>query len=132
MSNDPIGRGIICPFRRDGKGDFANADGLDVLRSDVGELLGIQCATATEPGELSWDMDRGANFTPLKHRHLHSDMVDALADQSASGSLMKWEPRARLLRVGVTRDENTLSCHITYQPLGYLRNDEQTVSARIQ
>jgi len=131
MSDELTGRGIICPFRRDGKGDFANDTGLPVLRSDVGELLGIQAATSTEPGELSWDMARGANFMPLKHRHLHSDMVNALADQSASEALTKFEPRVRVLRVGVTRDENSQRCHVTYQPLGYMRSDEQTVVERI-
>jgi phage baseplate assembly protein W len=132
MENDQIGRGILCPFRRDGKGDFANSGGLDVLRSDVGELLGVQAATQTEPGELAWDMDRGSNFLPLKHRGLHSTMLEALADQSASSAIIKYEPRARVIRVQTTTEEETLRCHVTYQPLGYLRSDEQTVSARIR
>jgi phage baseplate assembly protein W len=76
-------------------------------------------------------MDRGSDFALMKHRHIHSDMVNAMANQSASGAIAKWEPRVRVTRVAVTLEENTQMCHVTYQPLGYLRTEEQTVIARI-
>ena len=109
--SDPIGNGVLCPFRRDGKGDFANGSGLELLKSDVGTLLGLVGSSATEPGELPWDPDRGSRLPMLKHRHLHSEMTRALADQLTSGVLRTYEPRVRPGRVRVTTEGgNTLRC----------------------
>lgn len=132
MANDPIGTGLVCPFRRDGKGDFANASGVDLLKSDIGELLGLIGPTATEPGEIAWDTERGANFLALKHRGLHSEMTRALADQLASGALRRFEPRVRPgITTVVSENENTLRVKVSFRVLGFLRDQEETVDRRI-
>jgi len=128
---DPIGTGLVCPFRRDAKGDFAHASGLEVLKSDVGELLGLRGPTATEPGELAWDTERGTSLHMMQHRQLHSEMTRALADQLASGVLRKYEPRVRPGRVTVeSQEDGTLWVRVSYRPLGFLREGEQTVVTR--
>lgn len=133
-SNDPIGTGVLCPFRRDGKGDFANGSGLELLKSDVGELLGLVGSSATEPGELPWDPDRGSRLPMMKHRHLHSIMVRALADQLSSGVLREYEPRVRPGEVRVTTEDEsaTLKVHVSYRPLGFVRAETQTVTTEIR
>lgn len=121
---DPIGAGIVCPFRRDGKGDFANSSGLPLLKSDVGELLGLVGPSSTEPGELPWDTARGSQLPLLRHRQMNSELVRALADQLATGVLRLYEPRVRPGRISVeAADDNTLSVRIEYRPLAYARSD---------
>lgn len=129
---DPIGGGLLCPFRRDEKGDFANGTGLEVLKSDIGELLGLRGPTATEPGELAWDTERGTGIHGLQHRHIHSEMTRALADQHASGAIMRFEPRVRAGVVTVdTEGGNTLLIRVSYRPLGFLRSEEENVEVRV-
>lgn len=116
-AREQFGRGIICPFQRDGKGDFANAAGITVLRSDIEELLGIEGPSAKEPGELPWDPDRGSRLDSLRHRHLHSEMVRALAEQYTSTPLRVYERRVRPGPVRVSqKDERTLRIEVTFAP----------------
>ena len=124
---DPFGTGIICPFRRDNKNDFANASGLDLLKSDIAELLGLIGPSATQPGELPWDTERGTRLLTLKHRHIHSEMVRADAAQMSSGVLRKYEPRVQVGPTNITvREDNVLMVSVSYYPLGYSA-ERQTV-----
>ena len=102
---DRFGRGILCPFQRDGKGDFANGIGLRLLKSDIGELLGIYGPVVATPGELPWDMDRGSGLYRLKHRLGYSEMTQARAHQYISGTMNKYEPRVRVGPTTVTMEE---------------------------
>ncbi len=92
-TTDKFGRGIICPFQRDGKGDFANASGKTVLGSDITELLGIIGPDRGSPGELPWDMDRGSRLMNLKHRKIYDEMTTAMARQYTGECLRKYEDR---------------------------------------
>jgi phage baseplate assembly protein W len=119
MTYDPIGHGLLTPFRRDGKGDFAHAAGLPALASDVRELLTIVGPTASTPGELPWDTERGTRLTTLPHRPLHGALVRAEADMIASGALRLFEPRVRPGATHVTVEgADTLRIAVTYQVLG--------------
>lgn len=130
--NNPIGRGLLTPFQRDGKGDFANDEGLALLKSDVGELIGLEGSSATQPGELPWDTRRGTQLRSLKHRHIHSEMTRAEAELLCTGVLRLYERRVRPGRVKVqTQDGNTLIIEVSYKPLGYKRGEEQTISTRV-
>lgn len=131
-ANEQIGTGLVSPFRRDEKGDFAHSNGLDLLKSDIGDLLGLRGPTASQPGELAWDTERGATFNTLLHRHLHGEMVNALANQIAVGVLLKYEPRVRPgnVQAGVN-DSDELEIKVSYTPLGFLRGPEQTVTKKV-
>ena len=124
MSNGDIaneyGNGIICPFQRDGKGDFANADGLDLLKSDIGELIGVIGPTTQQPGELPWNTELGSRVLMMKHRGLHAEMVRANADQLVSAPVRRWENRARVRSTEVVVDENaqSLTIKFSYVPIG--------------
>ncbi len=91
-----FGSGIICPFQRDGKGDFANGTGMRLLKSDIQELVGIVGPTPTKPGELPWDPDRGSQIGSLRHRHLHAEMTRALAEQYVAGPIRRYEKRVMM------------------------------------
>ena len=71
-----FGRGLLCPVQRDGKGDFANSAGLSVLKSDVGECIGIIGPIGNSPGELPWDGDRGSNHRPGQQIVLRNPLVE--------------------------------------------------------
>jgi hypothetical protein len=120
MANaDPYGCGILVPFQRDGKGDFVNGSGLPLLRSDVGQLLGIIGPSRAEPGEVPWRTDLGSRVLLLKHRGIHTEMTRATADMEIAGPIRRWEPR---VVVGPTRvtpgtlADTALSVHATYRP----------------
>lgn len=118
-SVDPFGRGILCPFQRDGKGDFAHGDGLPLLRSDIGELLGIIGPARAEPGEVPWRTDLGSRVVQLKHRGIHAEMTRATAELETAGALRKWEPRVVVGPVRVTSGEladTALAVHVSYRP----------------
>jgi hypothetical protein len=123
--NNPIGRGILCPFMRDGKGDFANTEGLPVLKSDIGELLGIVGPTVTQPGELPWDGGRGSRLLVLKHRGIHSEMVRAMAEHMSSGVIRSYETRVRVGQTRIVIDGTALRVTVSYIPLGYANVEPQ-------
>jgi hypothetical protein len=125
---NPFGRGIIRPFQRDGKGDFANAKGIDVLKSDIGESLGIIGPTADKPGELPWDGARGSRLNALRHRKVHSEMVRADAEQMTAGVLRRYYSTIRVGPVGVQSNSNgTLTVNVTFTPLGYTNGQLESV-----
>ena len=129
-TQDPYGSGIVCPFRRDGKGDFANNSGLVVLKSDVAELLGIIGPSASEPGELPWDTERGARLIVLKHRGIHKEMTRATAEQMAAGTIRRYEPRVQVGPTVVRGEGATLTIAVRYTPLGFQKRDVQEVEIR--
>jgi hypothetical protein len=124
-----FGHGIICPFQRDGKGDFANAGGTRLLSSDIGELLGIIGPSSTKPGELPWRTEVGSRLNTLKHRRLHSELVRATAEQMTSGPVRQFEDRVRTGPTTVeTRDDNTMIIRYAFTPVGY-RQEAITIDA---
>jgi hypothetical protein len=116
-SQEEFGRGILCPFQRDGKGDFANGSGIALVKSDIGELLGIIGPSSQQPGELPWDPDRGSRIDSLRHRHLHTEMTRALAEQYTATPIRLYERRVRPGPVRVSsKDEKTLRIEVTFAP----------------
>lgn len=124
-AQDPYGRGIVCPFQRDGKGDFANQSGLTLLSSDVSELLGIMGPSADQPGELPWRGDLGTRLIVLKHRGLHKELTRATAEHMSAGAIRAWEPRVRVEPTLVEADGDTLRVYVRYTPLGYRSEEVQ-------
>lgn len=120
-----FGCGIICPFQRDGKGDFANGCGLPLLKSDIGELIGIMGPTATQPGELPWNMDLGSRVFQMKHRSMNVEMTRATAADFIEGPVRRWEKRARPIRTEVVADfqQNKLEIRFNYAPIGTDQGD---------
>jgi hypothetical protein len=120
MEINEYGSGLICPFQRDGKGDFVNGNGLAVLKTDIAELIGIRGPTMNQPGELPWDTEIGSRVMALRHRGMHTEMTRATAEQFVSEPVRKWEPRARPGKTEVVIDdtEQSITIKFSYIPVG--------------
>jgi phage baseplate assembly protein W len=94
-----LGSGLLRPFRRDEKNDFASGSGADLVAACVGQVLGTRASGPSGVGELPWRPEFGsADLNAL--RHAQND--DALADLGVvyvGEALRRWEPRARVTRV---------------------------------
>lgn len=82
---DFLGYGLLSPFRRDGKTDFAAAGGTTNIESSIRNILG------TRKGELRWRPDFGSELYRLKH--MTADDVPDLAIYYVIDALTKWEKR---------------------------------------
>jgi len=127
-----FGRGIITPFQRDGKGDFANDTGNRLLQSDISELLGIIGPTNTDRGELPWRDEVGARFINLKHRAIDSLSIQGQAQSMSAGQIRRFETRVRVTGARVEVQETKLRIFVSYLPLGYNTNrtEEATIEVR--
>jgi phage baseplate assembly protein W len=107
-------RGLLAPFRRDRKRDFASDDGDDLLASKVLEVLATEGATARSSGELPW---RTAFGTPLQLlRHQNNDVALAeLARVYVRDAFRRWLPEARLINVAVQRDGAVLALRVRFR-----------------
>jgi hypothetical protein len=107
-------RGLLAPFRRDRKRDFASDDGDDLLASKVLEVLATEGATARSSGELPW---RTAFGTPLQLlRHQNNDVaLGELARVYVRDAFRRWLPEATLLGVAVDRDGPLLALRIRFR-----------------
>jgi len=125
---EQFGKGIVTPFQRDGKGDFANDSGMRLLKDDIGELLGIIGPTPTKPGELPWDPDRGSAIRSLRHRRMHLDMTKALAEQYTARTVRIYEKRVIVGPAKVTvEDDNKLRVDFGFYPKGTQTGEMETV-----
>jgi hypothetical protein len=106
--------GILTPFRRDRKRDFASGDGDVLLASKVEQVLATEGATNRSSGEMPF---RTAFGTPLQLlRHQRNDVVLAeLARVYVRDALRKWVPEAQVVNVGVVREGSTLTLMIRYR-----------------
>jgi hypothetical protein len=112
MSDLPTG--LLIPFRRDKKRDFASGAGKDLLASKVRQALLTEGATPRSSGELPWRTSFGSGLHLL--RHLRND--EALADLArvyVRDCLKRWVPEAELVEVAATRDGATLQLRVRFR-----------------
>ncbi len=93
---DPLGTGIVRAFRRVPRGDFATDSGIPLVLSDIGQLFGTQIGT------LPWRPDFGIDLEPLRHKN-NTEVLGEVARVRVDAGLRKWEPRAQLLSLVVTK-----------------------------
>jgi phage baseplate assembly protein W len=98
-----LGRGIVRPFRRDDRNDFANAEGLVLVQSCVGQILAMRGSTEFIQGELEWDPDRGSLLHLLRHQK-NTLVLQELGRTYIIDALRTWEPRVIVKNVRVTRE----------------------------
>jgi phage baseplate assembly protein W len=84
-----VGRGIVRPFQRDEKADYANATGRRLVLSNVGQVLG------TPVGSIPWRRAFGSRLYLLRHRPDHP-AFRSLARFFAAEALGRWERRVRV------------------------------------
>lgn len=85
-----LGFGILRPFIRDAKNDFANAGGSKLLASRIGQILGTKADSTAGPGELPWRTNFGSRIHLLRHRN-NSDALAEFARVMILEALATWE-----------------------------------------
>jgi phage baseplate assembly protein W len=111
------GFGLVRPFQRDRKADFAAAGGERVIRSAVGQILGTMAGSDFTQGELPWNTGFGSLLHLLRNRK-NDPTLQELARVYVVDALKRWEPRVRVTSVQVTREgdqgENVLAIRLRY------------------
>ncbi len=110
---DPI-RGLLVPFRRDKKRDFASGAGPELLASKVVQVLGTEGETPWSSGELPWRTAFGSPFHLLRHQK-NDEVLAGLARVHARDALRRWLPEAELLEVTVTQQDGALYVRIRFR-----------------
>lgn len=117
-----LGFGLIRPFRRDEKNDFANTGGVALVRACVGQVLGTMANSPDNPdlgGELLWNPEFGSLLYLLRHMK-NDDVLRELGRYYVVDALRRWEPRVLLKDCSVTREgtsaegENRLVIQLRY------------------
>lgn len=98
-----LGRGLVRPFRRNDRSDFANEEGLANVRACVGQILGMRGASETTQGELEWDPERGSLLHLLKHQRAPA-VVQELGRRFVIDTLRRWEPRVIVKTVAISQE----------------------------
>lgn len=110
-------RGLLRPFRRDRKADFAAGSGEPLIRAAVGQILGTMAASEFTPGELPWRTEFGSGLHLLRHQK-NDALLQELARIHVVDALKRWEPRIRVTSVQITRErdrgENVLAIRLRY------------------
>lgn len=77
-----LGFGLLRPFRRDLKADFAADGGERLVRSAVGQILCTMASSDFTQGEVPWRTDYPERAT------MRRTMASALGDVSSAGGIM--------------------------------------------
>ena len=109
-----LGYGLVRPFRRDLKSDFASAGGEALVRSCVGQILGTRASSDYVQGELPWRPEFGSLLYLGKHRR--GPLLDELVRAWAVDALRRWEPRVQITAVTASFDPKarTLTVSLRY------------------
>jgi phage baseplate assembly protein W len=111
-----LGRGLLTPFRRDQKNDFASAAGIEKVRACVEQILGTRASSERTAGELPWRSKFGSLLHLLRHES-NPVVLQELARVHVADALRRWEPRVVLTDVEVTRADRTLQIKIRFRPI---------------
>jgi phage baseplate assembly protein W len=94
-----LGRGVRFPFRPDADGSMRPIEGMELIRQSVGVILD------TEPGERIMLPSFGCGLRRYLMEPNNQATRTGMAEDITT-ALSQWEPRIRLLRVGVTPGED--------------------------
>lgn len=111
MSSEPTG--LLAPFRRDRKRDFASGASAELLASKVMQALMTCGATARSSGELPWRTSFGAGLDLLRHQRNDAASA-ALARVYVRDALKRWVPEAELVEVSVSREGASLHLRVRF------------------
>lgn len=118
LSVSPIdsicGFGLLRPFQRDQKNDYATDGGAPLVRSAVGQILGTRAQSGGSQGEIPWRPELGSKLYILRMRK--GPHQNELARAYAQEALRRWEPRVSVTRVITEFDRATkaLIAHVQF------------------
>jgi len=105
-----LGAGLLHPFQRDQKADFANGSDEANVRACVSQVIGT-CASTEDglvQGEIPWRPEFGSVLYRIKHRN-NDAVLEALGRVYIAESLARWEPRVSLREVSFTKTKTLQS-----------------------
>lgn len=107
-------RGLLVPFRRDKKRDFATDTGADLLASKVLQALMTCGATPRSSGELPWRTAFGTGLDLLRHQRNDAALAE-LARVQVRDALKRWVPEVELVEVSVSREDASLLLRVRFR-----------------
>lgn len=111
-------RGIITPFRRDQKNDFANGGGKALLRSHLQQILGVRAGNEVIQGEYRWRSDFGSLLELIRHRP-NDVTTRELARTYVITAVSRWTKSLRVTGVDLveldTNDGNVLVLRVWFE-----------------
>lgn len=121
-TEDFSGVGLLLPFQRDLKDDFANGAGDALYKSHVLQVAGTRAGSELADGELEWRSDFGSRFYLLQQQR-NTVALQALAEFYAQEMFDNWLPELRLRSVVAERFQVDgravgLRVHISFDPPG--------------
>lgn len=107
QTTNPIayGNGVLAPFVRDGRGDFAHASDITLVRSEVRQVLGTLASSAISVGELPWRPEFGSVLPLLRFRNMDETTIE-LARTYVVDALKVWLRRVQILDATITADHD--------------------------
>lgn len=106
--------GLLTPFRRDRKTDFASGAGDELLRSQVVQVLMIEGDTPTSSGELPWRTSLGSAIHLARH-HRNDAVIAELVRVYARDALKRWLPDVTVTRIDVQQDQAALILRVGFR-----------------
>lgn len=96
---EPLGNGLVRPFTRTERQDFAISAGVPLVMSCIGQVLG------TPLGTLPWEPRFGSLLYRLRHRSQDPTFLDLVRIYSAD-AINRWEPRAQVTDVQIVQSSS--------------------------
>lgn len=109
------GSGLVSPLQRDNKNDFAHASGTELIRANVRQILLMQSAEEQAAGDVPWDGTLGSRIHLLTHRN-GTPGLDEIARHYVADAIRRFEPRARVSRVTISRHRNRTELAVKFVP----------------
>jgi phage baseplate assembly protein W len=100
-----LGRGLIRPFQRDGKGDFVNASDATLVEAAIIQILVTRASSAVAEGEIPWRTEFGSWTYMLRHSG-NDEILAELARRYVADAIRRWLPRVTVQRATIERQKN--------------------------
>ena len=110
-------RGLLSPFQRDRKRDFASGSGTELLRSKLRQVLLTRGAAHGAEGEMPWRTSFGSALDRLRHQRNDAVLAE-LARVYVRDALAKWIPSAKLTRISIEREGSSIFLKIRVSARG--------------
>lgn len=104
-------RGLLVPFRRDKKSDFASASGEQLLASKVRQALLTEGDTPRSSGELPWRTAFGGALTLLRFQGNDAALRE-LARVYVAEALRRWVPNATLKGLEMSQEGSAIRVRV--------------------
>lgn len=98
------GRGLLRPFRRDQKRDFASGTGAELVAAQLGQVLGTICSSEVTGGELPWRTEFGSLLHLLRLGNMDPVLIEE-ARAFVGLAIQRWVPRVRITDIELEQND---------------------------